>query len=178
MRVNHRSLLENSLLNTLGYLFIAMFWINRSLCYARLFSQTSLRCLPRIASSAEHQSVQKTSDYAVINNAELSAPVVFNDYNLIKASSTKIQSRPLPASVPKLVDVQTGLNEFVKTCDERMLLTTVQTKYKLFDSPLVATFIQRLQELNIKRDSTELQHQRLYDFVDYLSKQQTIRGVR
>jgi hypothetical protein len=155
-----------------------MFWINRSLCYARLSSQTYVRCLPRIASSADHQATEKTSDYAVINQSESSPPVVFNDYNLIKPSSTKIESRPVPSSVPKLIDVQTGLKEFIKSCDERMLLTTVQTKYKLFDSPLVATFVQRLEELKIKRDSTELQHQRLYDFVDYLSKQRTVRNSR
>jgi hypothetical protein len=57
-------------------------------------------------------------------------------------------------------------------CDERLLLVTVQNKYKLFDSNNVATFIQRLQELNIKRDSDEKHHQRLYDFVDYLSKKE------
>jgi hypothetical protein len=142
-----------------------IFWANRSLCYTRLFSNTIIRCLPRVATSTN----EPRSDYAVINSSQTA---VFNDYNIIKPSSTVIRSRPIPKSVPKLIDVQTGLNQFMSECDERLLLVTVQNKYKLFDSNNVATFIQRLQELNIKRDSDEKHHQRLYDFVDYLSKKE------
>ncbi|CAF1433448.1 unnamed protein product [Adineta steineri] len=145
-----------------------MFRINRSLCSIRLISNNLIRCLPRVATSTEQPTVEKTSDYAVINSSKQSQKVVFNDYNVIKpVSSGKIQSRPIPKSVPKLIDVQAGLNEFMKECDERMLLTTIENKYKLFDNNNVATFIQRLHELNIKRDSNERHHQRMYDFVDY-----------
>jgi hypothetical protein len=144
-----------------------MFWINRSVCPARLISNKLIRCLPRIATSDEHSTVEKSSDYAVINSSQQSQNVVFNDDKKI---GKEISSRPVPKSVPKLVDVQTGLNHFMSECDERMLLMTVENKYKLFDSNNVATFIQRLHQLNIKRDSEEKHHQRIYDFVDYLSK--------
>ncbi|CAF4308234.1 unnamed protein product, partial [Adineta steineri] len=145
-----------------------MFRINQSLCSIRLISNNLIRCLPRVATSTEQPTVEKTSDYAVINSSKQSQKVVFNDYNVIKPiSSGKIQSRSIPKSVPKLIDVQTGLNEFMKECDERILLTTIENKYKLFDNNNVATYIQRLHELNIKRDSNERHHQRMYDFVDY-----------
>jgi hypothetical protein len=147
-----------------------MFWANRSLCSTRLISNHLIRCLPRIATSSDHSKVEKSSDYAVINSSQQPATVVFNDYNIVKPTSTEIRSRPIPKSVPKLIDVQTGLNHLMSECDERMLLMTIENKYKLFDSNNVATFIQRLQELNIKRDSNEKHHQRFYDFVDYLSK--------
>ncbi|CAF1272736.1 unnamed protein product [Rotaria sordida] len=145
-----------------------MFWTNRSLCSIRLISNTLIRCLPRVATSHEHPTVTKSSDYAVINTSQQSQTVVFNDYNVVKPISPRIQSRPVPKSVPKLIDVQTGLNHFMNECDERMLLMTVENKYKLFDCNNVATFIQRLHDLNIKRDSNEKHHQRFYDFVDYL----------
>jgi site-specific DNA-adenine methylase len=147
-----------------------MFWINRSLCSARLISNNLIRCFPRIATSNERSTVEKTSDYAVINSSQQPQTVVFNDYNIIKPVSTEIRSRPVPKSVPKLIDIQTGLNHFMNECDERTLLITIENKYKLFDSNNVATFIQRLHQLNIKRDSNEKHHQRFYDFVDYFSK--------
>lgn len=141
-----------------------MFWINRSLCSTRLISHHLIRCLPRIATSNDHSSVEKTSDYAVIKSSKQPETVVFNDYNITK-----------PEIRPKLIDVQTGLNQFLIECDERMLLITIENKYKLFDSNNVATFIQRLQELNIKRDSMVKHHQRFYDFVDYFSKKTLFR---
>jgi hypothetical protein len=147
-----------------------MLWANRSLCSIRLISNNLIRCLPRIATSNERSTIEKPSDYAVINSSQQPPTVVFNDYNIVKPSSTEIRSRPVPKSVPKLIDVQTGLNHFMNECDERMLLITIENKYKLFDSNNVATFIQRLHELNIKRDSNEKYHQRFYDFVDYFSK--------
>jgi hypothetical protein len=148
-----------------------MFWVNRSLCSTRLISNQLIRYLPRIATSTEPPSIEKSSDYAVINASKQSPPtVVFNDYNIVKSPSTKIRSQPVPKSVPKLIDIQAGLTQYLSECDERMLLATVESKYKLFDSNNVATFIQRLQELNIKRDSNERHHQRFYDFVDYLGK--------
>jgi hypothetical protein len=147
-----------------------MFWINRSLCSTRLISNKLIRCLPRIATSNEQSPVEKSSDYAVINSSQQSQNIVFNDYNIVKPTSPQIRSRPVPKSVPKLIDIQTGLNQFMAECDERMLLMTVENKYKLFDSNNVATFIQRLHELDIKRNSEEKSHQRFYDFVDYLSK--------
>jgi hypothetical protein len=147
-----------------------MFWANRSLCSIRLISNHLIRYLPRIATSSEPPSIDKTSNYAVINSSKQPPTVVFNDYNIIKSPSTEIRSRPIPKSVPKLIDIQTGLNQFLSECDERMLLMTIENKYKLFDSNNVATFIQRLQELNIKRDSNEGRHQRFYDFVDYFGK--------
>jgi hypothetical protein len=143
-----------------------MFWANRSLCSTQLISNHLIRCLPRIATSNESSPIEKPSDYAVINSSKQSPTVVFNDYNIVK----EIRSRPIPKSVPKLIDIQTGLNQFLSECDERMLLMTIENKYKLFDSNNVATFIQRLQKLNIKRDSNERHHQRFYDFVDYFSK--------
>jgi hypothetical protein len=147
-----------------------MFWANRSLCSARLISNNLIRCLPRVATSSERSTVEKTSDYAVINSSQQPQTVVFNDYNIVKPVSTEIRSRPVPKSVPKLIDVQTGLNHFMSECDERTLLITIENKYKLFDSNNVATFIQCLHQLNIKRDSDEKHHQRFYDFVDYFSK--------
>ena len=142
-----------------------MFWASRSLCSVRLISNHFIRSLPRIATSNEHSTVEKPSDYAVINSSNQPPTVVFNDYNVVKSPSKLV-----PKSVPKLIDVQAGLNRFLSECDERMLLMTIENKYKLFDSNNVATFIQRLQELNIKRDSNEKHHQRFYDFVDYFSK--------
>ncbi|CAF3341595.1 unnamed protein product [Rotaria sp. Silwood2] len=145
-----------------------MFWAHRSLCSVRLISNSLIRCLPRIATSHEHSAIEKSSDYAVINSSQQPQTIIFNDYNVVKPTSPRVHSRPVPKSVPKLIDVQTGLNHFINECDERMLLMTVENKYKLFDCNNVATFIQRLHELNIKRDSDEKHHQRLYDFVDYL----------
>ena len=144
---------------------LIMFWVNRSLCSTRLISNRLIRCLPRVATSNE-----KSSDYAVINASKQPPTVVFNDYNIIKSPSTKIRSQPVPKSVPKLIDIQSGLNKYLVECDERMLLATIENKYKLFDSTNVATFIQCLHELNIKRDSNERHHQRFYDFVDYFGK--------
>jgi hypothetical protein len=154
-----------------------MFWTNRSLCSVRLISNYLIRCLPRVATSNERSTVEKSSDYAVINSSKQPQTVVFNDYNIVKSMSPEIRSRSIPKSVPKLIDVQTGLNHFMKECDQRMLLMTVENKYKLFDSNNVATFIERLHELNIKRDSQEKHHQRLYDFVDYLSKKNKKRLI-
>ncbi|CAF5062159.1 unnamed protein product, partial [Rotaria sp. Silwood1] len=145
-----------------------MFCTSRSLSSVRLISNTLIRCLPRIASSHEHPTIEKSSDYAVINSSQQSQTIVFNDYNIVKSTTPTVRSRPIPKSVPKLIDIQTGLNHFMNECDERMLLMTVENKYKLFDCNNVATFIQRLHELNIKRDSNEKHQQRLYDFVDYL----------
>ncbi|CAF1280837.1 unnamed protein product [Adineta ricciae] len=139
---------------------------SRSLCLARLISHHSFRCLPRAAPSNDQSSTAtKPSDYAVINSFSQHQTALFNDYQVVKPKT--IQSRPVPKSVPKLVDIQTGLNHFIKECDERTLLLTVENKYKLFDSTNVATFIERLHELKIQRDSQERLHQRMYDFVDY-----------
>lgn len=147
-----------------------MFSINRSLCSVRSLSNNIFRCLPRVATSHEPPSESKSSDYAVINSSQQSQAIKFNDYNVVKSSSSKVRSQPVPKSVPKLIDVQTGLNHFINECNEQMLLMTVENKHKLFDSNNIATFIQRLQQLNIKRDSNERNHQRCFDFVDYLSK--------
>lgn len=148
-----------------------MFLANRSLCTLRLISHHFIRSLPRAATSDPRGPVEdSSSDYTPVSSSKAPPTVVFNDYNVVKTPSRKILSRPMPKSVPKLIDVQTGLNQFLADCDERMLLVTIENKYKLFDSTTVATFIQRLHELNIKRDSNETRHQRLYDFVDYFSK--------
>lgn len=147
-----------------------MFWTCRSVCSVRSISHNLIRCLPRTAISNEHRPIEKSSDYAVINSSKQPDTVVFNDYKVVKSKSSGVVSKPIPKSVPKLIDVQTGLNQLMSECDERMLLMTVENKYKLFDSNNVATFIQRLKELNIRRDSAERSHQRLYDFVDYLGK--------
>ena len=140
-----------------------MFRSYRSLCYIRVLSANAIRFLPRAATASEPPSAKKSSDYAVINSPQ---NALFNDYNVLPS---KVQSRPVPKSVPKLVDVQTGLNHFIEECNESLLLTMVENKYRLFDGTNVAMFIQRLQELNIKRDSQERYHQRLYDFVDFFS---------
>lgn len=148
-----------------------MFCANRFLCATRTISHRFHRCLPRAATSLPQSSVENTFDNTAIKPVKAPPTVVFNDYHVIQTPSTKkVVSKPLPKSVPKLIDVQTGLNQFLVDCDERMLLMTIESKHKLFDSTTVATFIQRLHELNIKRDSIERQHQRLYDFVDYFSK--------
>lgn len=114
-------------------------------------------------------SVQRFSPRAITKVDEDSSNVVFNDYSLVK-TKTKIESRPVPKSVPKLVDVQTGLNEFLSTCDDRSLLTTVERKSKLFDDRLTATFVETLKKLGIKRDSKHENHQKLFDFLDYFGK--------
>lgn len=150
-----------------------MFLANRSLCTIRFISHHFIRSLPRAAVSDPRipAADDASSDYTPVSQSKAPPSVVFNDYNVVKSpSTTKILSRPLPKSVPNLIDIQTGLNQFLVDCDERMLLITIENKYKLFDSTTLATFIQRLHELNIKRDSDQRQHQRLYDFVDYLSK--------
>ncbi|CAF3432383.1 unnamed protein product [Rotaria socialis] len=144
-----------------------MFYAHRSLCSIRLISTTLVRCLPRATASQEIPVATPTSDYAVINSSKQSQTIKFNDYNVVKPSAPSVRSQPIPKSVPKLIDVQTGLNNFMNECDERMLLMTIENKYKLFDCTNVATFIQRLLELNIKRDSDEKHHQRFFDFVDY-----------
>ena len=133
-----------------NFISIIMFRLQRSLCLTRIISSQLIRTLPRSAAPA---------DYALINPTNPSPNVVFNDYKL----TTK-------QSAPKLPDIQTGLNKYLLDCDEHSLLLTLESKYKLFDSNLVAIFIQRLHDLNIKRDSNERHHQRLYDFVDYLSR--------
>ena len=152
------------------FLLAIMFRANRALCSVQLISNTLIRYLPRAATSNEHPIVGNNSGYARISSSIQSQTELFNDYTVVKPNSSELLSKPVPKSVPKLIDVQAGLNHFLSECDERMLLTTVENKYKLFDTNNVATFIQRLQELNIKRSSYEKHHQRLYDFVDYLSK--------
>ncbi|UJR14788.1 hypothetical protein I4U23_001776 [Adineta vaga] len=144
-----------------------MFSSSRSLCSARFISHHLFRCLPRVATSNDQSTGDKSSDYAVINSSQQHQTVIFNDYNVVKPSKPATRSRSIPKSVPKLVDIQTGLNHFLKECDERTLLITIENKYKLFDSNTVATFIQCLYDLKIKRDSLEKSHQRIYDFVDY-----------
>ena len=148
----------------------------RTTCSVKFISKSIQRYLPRSAPSATARQTtnEQNSDYAVLENSKSSQNVVFNDYSLIKPSSStapvKIQSRPVPSSVPKLVDVQTGLNEFLGKCNENSLLRTIESKSKLFDAQITATFIQRLKELNIRRDSKESNHQRLFDYVDYFGK--------
>jgi hypothetical protein len=147
-----------------------MLRIQATLCYARLCSQVIVRCLPRASPSIDRQTSDKHSDYAVINANDASSKAIFNDYKLGQPSSVRIQSRPLPKTIPKLIDIQQGLNEYLQTCDENMLLVTIEARWKLVSTENIALFIQRLQQLNIKRSSNERHHRRFYDFVDYFSK--------
>lgn len=144
-----------------------MLLTSRSLCPIRLISNRLVRHLPRPATSSENA---KPSDYAVIDSSPKGHSPIFNDYNVIKAAKPALQSRPVPKSVPKVIDVQTGLTHFIKECDARTLLMTIETKHKVFDSNTTATFIERLYDLKIMRDSDEKQHQRMYDFVDYFGE--------
>lgn len=92
--------------------------------------------------------VQQKDSFALTN-------VVFNDYQVAK---------------PKLIDVQKGLNEYLKDSDAKSLTMIVESKFRLFDVENISTFVQRLNELKIRRDSKENFHQRLFDFVDYFGE--------
>ena len=103
-------------------LSLDMFLANRFLCATRCVSHRFHRSLPRLTAS-------NPADNAAIKSLKAPPTVVFNDYHVVEPPPTrKVVSKPLPKSVPKLIDVQTGLNQFLADCDERMLLMTIESK--------------------------------------------------
>ncbi|CAF0907316.1 unnamed protein product [Didymodactylos carnosus] len=123
--------------------------------------------------SAKNQK-REQDDYSIIKPTQSSNYVkdqqkqTFHSVMKLSSSLPANEVQHQQSTLPKLIDVQTGLSRFMIECDDTKLFELVEKNYKIFTEENTRIFVECLYKLNIRQNSNLIIHQRLHDYVDYL----------